>query len=333
MNCGASRDKEVKLNPWFVTGFTDAEGSFNVSVSRSSSTKIGWRVQMRFIIELHKKDLALLTHVQSFFKGIGTITNSTTKEVVRFSVVDQNQIINVILPHFNKYPLQSAKLIDFKFWLECVNLIKNKKHITVEGMNNIVSFKGIINHGNSEELKLSLPDAISLIRPSYSSLCNMDAKLDPYWISGFIEGDGSFIIKLKSTPSKLIPLPLALQPKGAEPPPLWEGEGKGLSASAVISIGLDIREEPLLYKIKIFFNSFGSVYSSQSRGVVELKIFKLQDLLTIIPHFEKYPLIGFKSYNFGIWKEIVFLISEKAHRTFEGIQKIKALKNKLNIWK
>jgi len=69
---------------------------------------------MRFIIELHKKDLALLTSIQSFFNGIGTIINSTTKDVVRFSVVDQIQIINVILPHFNKYPLQSAKLIDFQ---------------------------------------------------------------------------------------------------------------------------------------------------------------------------------------------------------------------------
>jgi len=69
---------------------------------------------MRFIIELHKKDLALLTSIQSFFNGIGTIINSITKDVVRFSVVDQIQIINVILPHFNKYPLQSAKLIDFQ---------------------------------------------------------------------------------------------------------------------------------------------------------------------------------------------------------------------------
>lgn len=182
-------------------------------------------------------------------------------------------------------------------------------------MNNIISFKGIINHGLKKELKKSFPNAISLIRPSYLSLCNMDAKLDPYWITGFIEGDGSFIINLKSIPSKLLP------------------DGEGLSASAIISIGLDIREEPLLFKIKNFFNSFGSIYSYQSRGVVQLKIFKLQDLLIIIPHFKNYPLIGFKSYNFGIWKEIVYLIDEKARFSFEGIQKIKALKKKLNIWK
>lgn len=91
----------------------------------------------RFIIELHKKDLALLTRIQSFFKGVGSITKNPTKDVVRFSVVDINKIINVILPHFDKYPLQSTKLIDFKFWQECVNIIKNKTHLSVEGMNNI----------------------------------------------------------------------------------------------------------------------------------------------------------------------------------------------------
>lgn len=178
-------------------------------------------------------------------------------------------------------------------------------------MNNIVALKGIINHGLSEELKLSFPDHISLIRPSYSSLCNMDTKLNPYWISGFIEGDGSFIINLKTTCAPTIGKKTVNK----------EGREEGLSVSGVLSIGLDIREEPLLFKIKTFFNSLGNVYSSQTRDVVEFKIFKLQDLLTIIPHFEKYPLLGFKSYNFSIWKEIVNLINKKDHFTFEGIQK------------
>jgi len=311
--------KEETLNPWFVTGFTDAEGSFNVSVAKHASSTLGWRVQARFIIELHSKDLALLTRIQSFFQGIGTLTNSKTRDTVRFSVVDVNQINNVIIPHFKEYPLQSAKLIDFKFWEECVNLLINKKHLNIEGLNKIVALKGVINHRLKEELKRSFPDAISLNRPTYLSLCNMDENLNPYWISGFIEGDGSFIIKIKSSTKQLVPRS--------------NGKGEVLSASAVLSIGLDIREEPLLFKVKKFFGSFGSVYSYKSRGVVEFKIFKLQDLLTIMPHFYNYPLMGFKSYNFGIWKEIVHLIKDKAHLSLEGIQKIKALKNKLNVWK
>lgn len=111
-----------------------------------------------------------------------------------------------------------------------------------------MAFKGVINKRLSEELKISFPDVTPLIRPTYSSLCNMDANLNPYWISGFIEGDGSFIINLKSKSQNLVEV---------------------LSASTVLSIGLDIREEPLLFKIQKFFGSFGSVYSYKSRGVVE----------------------------------------------------------------
>lgn len=62
-----------------------------------------------------------------FFKGVGSITYSTSKDVERFSVVDpaQQQIINVILPHFNEYPLQSAKLIDFQENVLILLKIKN----------------------------------------------------------------------------------------------------------------------------------------------------------------------------------------------------------------
>lgn len=63
---------------------------------------------------------------------------------------------------------------------ECVNLIINKKHLKVEGLNNIVSLKGVINHRLKEELKTSFPNAISLKRPTYLSLCNMDDHLYTY---------------------------------------------------------------------------------------------------------------------------------------------------------
>jgi hypothetical protein len=62
------------LNPNFVTGFTDAEGSFTISIysDNKASTKI--RVMARFKIGLNKKDLPLLMQFHFFFGGIGTIT-------------------------------------------------------------------------------------------------------------------------------------------------------------------------------------------------------------------------------------------------------------------
>ena len=30
------------LNPWFITGFSDAEGSFVVSIYKNKNSKLGW---------------------------------------------------------------------------------------------------------------------------------------------------------------------------------------------------------------------------------------------------------------------------------------------------
>jgi hypothetical protein len=63
--------KGILLDPWFVTGLVDAEGCFNIVVTPSTTNfcvvslpdvadKIGWAVQIRFILELHLKDYNLL---------------------------------------------------------------------------------------------------------------------------------------------------------------------------------------------------------------------------------------------------------------------------------
>lgn len=49
-----------KLNPLFVTGFVDAEGCFNINITKSSSNIIGFQVQARFIIEVNIKDIKIL---------------------------------------------------------------------------------------------------------------------------------------------------------------------------------------------------------------------------------------------------------------------------------
>lgn len=40
----------IPISPWFVTGFTDAEGCFEVSVREKPKTRLGWTVQFAFQI-------------------------------------------------------------------------------------------------------------------------------------------------------------------------------------------------------------------------------------------------------------------------------------------
>ena len=58
------------LNPWFLTGFWDAESNFTVRITKSNSVKVGWTVQPVFQIDLHKRDLNLLEKIRTFL-GVG----------------------------------------------------------------------------------------------------------------------------------------------------------------------------------------------------------------------------------------------------------------------
>jgi hypothetical protein len=65
-----------KLNPWFVTGFSDGESSFSVSIyiDKRIKGKLGWAVKPSFQISLNSKDMNLLLQLQKFF-GCGVIVN------------------------------------------------------------------------------------------------------------------------------------------------------------------------------------------------------------------------------------------------------------------
>lgn len=58
------------MNPWFVTGLSDAESSFIIRISKNTQnqrTKIGWIVSSNFQITLHQRDFSLLLMLQQFF--------------------------------------------------------------------------------------------------------------------------------------------------------------------------------------------------------------------------------------------------------------------------
>jgi len=63
------------LNPWFITGFTDAEGSFSTFIIPDLKLKIKWRILPRFAIKLHKKDIAILEAIKNTL-GVGKIRKS-----------------------------------------------------------------------------------------------------------------------------------------------------------------------------------------------------------------------------------------------------------------
>jgi len=150
------------LNPYYVTGFTDAEGSFLINVQPRPGLKLGYSISLSFKLKLHSKDTELLERICNFF-NVGKIY--TRKDGYIEYIVNSMKDMEVIINHFNNYPLISQKLYDYKIFKLVFELIKQKKHLTLEGFQEILSLKASFNNGLSEELKIAFPNIIPSLRP------------------------------------------------------------------------------------------------------------------------------------------------------------------------
>jgi hypothetical protein len=113
-------------------------------------------------IRLHSKDKALLEQIKSYFCA-GRIYKQES-ESVQLRVESVKDLAKV-LDHFDRYLLITQKRADYELFKQAVELLQNKKHLTMEGLRKIVGIKASMNKGLSEELKAAFPDTISVPRP------------------------------------------------------------------------------------------------------------------------------------------------------------------------
>jgi len=113
----------ASLPPSYITGFSDGESSFHISVLKKKGYKMLYQVLPVFTIQLHIKDLYLLEKIQSFF-GVGVITKKSKSNSVIYSVQSLKDLNLAIIPHFDKYPLLTQKQADFTLFKQVINLIK-----------------------------------------------------------------------------------------------------------------------------------------------------------------------------------------------------------------
>lgn len=290
------------LHPWFVTGLVDAEGSFTVSVLNSSSTKTGWGVNARFKITTHITDLDLMLNLKNFFgEDIGKIV--VFKDTCTYRVDKLKDIFDVVIPHFDKYPLVTQKLADYKLFKEIVSLMINKKHLTLDGLKKVLSFKASLNLGLSEELKVKFSEIEAVKRPL---ILDKDIP-SPFWVAGFTTGDGSFYLTIRVSK---------------------------LNKISRIDIGFSIaqhsRDMLLLQKFVTFFNC-GRIKKDSRHYVHYFVVTNFKDITDkIIPFFKKYKTEGVKSSNFADWCEGAEIIRSKAHLYDDGVEQIRSIQSRMN---
>ena len=297
--------KDSILPPYWVTGFTDGEGSFSLKVSRSSSTRSGYNVTPEFKIELHNRDILLLRKIHTFF-GIGTINEYVDRNKASYSVQSAKDIAKKIIPHFDKYPLLTQKRADYLLFKEAINfLLTGKARSSLEGMYKVMSIKGSMNRMLSDKLKIDFPNLKCVPRLVIDT---QDIK-DLNWLAGFVDGEGYFYVKSL----------------------INKKYTTGYNITLVFSITQHARDEVLLRKF-ITLLGCGKIEKPLNRpNEVNYRVNKFSDIKDkIIPFFQKYPLQGIKFRDCLDFIKVSDIIADKDHLTPEGIKKINSLKSGMN---
>jgi LAGLIDADG endonuclease len=294
-------DLNVQLNPYWVTGFTDAEGTFTIVIDKITKRKLGWRIQSKYQISLHVRDLPLLIKIQQHFEGIGSV--SISRDLAFYSVSSLKDLVQIIIPHFLKYPLLTQKGADFLLFKQIVELMDNRAHLTIEGVNKILNIKAAMNLGLSESIKFEFKDLNPVERP----LIQTEIIPNPYWITGFVDGEGTFDIKIYSSKTNV-----------------------GFAVQLRFRISQHERDSKLIELIIKYFGS-GSIEKHTRHPAVTLVINKFITVTEkIIPFFESYPLEGIKKNDYLDWYTVAKLMSNKAHLTQDGFNLIRTIKSGMN---
>lgn len=291
------------INPGVWSGLIDGEGSFSIIIDKNSVRKLGWRVQLKFQLGLHSKDLYLLNLLQEYLGGVGSIHSARNRDIVNYSI-DSIKDLNKLILHLVKYPLLTQKAADYLLFKEAVELMNNKDHLTLDGLNKLVNIKASMNLGLSDMLKSEFAQHIPVERP----VINYDnTTLDPNWIAGFVSAEGNFDVRIPATKSKT-----------------------GYRVQLRFRISQHSRDLVLMEKIVEYFVA-GKIYNYPGKSAISLSIVSFTDITDkVIPFFNENGIIGIKLYDYLDWCKIHSLMLNGSHLTIEGINSIKEIKSGMN---
>ena len=136
----------------------------------------------------------------------------------------------------------------------------------------------------------------------------MTERLHPWYVTGLVEGEGSFSVSFNKRRKLAV----------------------GIETRPSFSVTLHRRDLPLLKALRAFFRC-GAIRYSRSDGTYKYEVRSVPELVKkILPHFEKYPLVGAKGEDFRKFAEIVRLVHAKHHLNRQYLRQIIELAYSMN---
>ena len=135
----------MDLEAGWVTGFVDGEGCFFVGVNAHPEMTAGFQALPEFTVVQHERDVQLLYALKGFF-GCGVVRRNHGDRMA-FRVRGKEQLLQRIVPFFDKHPLKSKKRLDYLKFRDVLILMDRGEHLTIEGIARIREIASKMNRG------------------------------------------------------------------------------------------------------------------------------------------------------------------------------------------
>ncbi len=151
---------------YYLAGFADGEGSFNLSFRKRKDYSMPWKVSLCFNVS--QKDKVILALFKRHLK-CGTLRGRNDGvwyyEVNNFTAIQGN-----VIPFFRKFGFLSAKKKrDFAKFMQIANLITDGEHLKKNGIRRILEIRKTMNDGGVGRRKYDDAEILSLVNTGESS--------------------------------------------------------------------------------------------------------------------------------------------------------------------
>ena len=264
----------LNINEWLV-GITDSNGIFNIYINNN-------KIIFTYKISLIINNIQLLYKIKNYLK-IGSI--NYTNNIVIYLINNNNDLLNIILPMFDKYKLLTSKRFNYLLFKKCL-LINNNNNfnqlLKINLINNIINNNNNNNYNNNyisdswyniyKNYKNININNIKIINNILeNNLLIINKIITKSWLIGYIETKSSF--KLIKKDNKII---------------------------HYFNINIIKLDYIVIYSIKLLLNINININN------YKLELFDNKSIEYIINYLKfnnhKSRLLGIKSYEYLIWK-------------------------------
>ena len=311
---------------WF-RGFTDAEGSFYIVRSSGSSFKF------RFKILLHIDDKEVLYYIKNTL-NIGKV--STLKSTAVFTVTAQKELSLILYIFTSICTLNTTKHLNLLAFKKAFELYWN---ISPQGQTQIFNRQELVKDIDA------IKNSMNYKRSNYEMPQEHEIQITPYWLLGFVEGDGSFFV------SNTFALGFSIKQKGnlvlVKAIQNFFNKLLTLSPSILSNIakwkGSLLSDPDCSNSTALKFNEFEAINSLSIASISITKTTSREDVVhsitisregyikkVLIPFFDSMIWHTKKEMDYKDWKTILNIKSSGLYFTDKGKELIKSIASQMN---